>query len=843
MARKWSLFFAQLSTILKKRKYFFLGLVFTLLLITNQGVIFASTTLEIAQALTRQGYVQLQQGQIKAALKTWQSAYKAYQKLENQQGMTGSLINQSLAYKANGSYINACQILTQALSLEAEVCPSSLQQTTTYNKSATDLKLALQKQPKQLLQLTGLYNLADVLRLMGEPENSYIILKHCLAFIFELSTDAKVQNKLLLNLANTEFTLHSQAKSKYQLTDESIAKKNALNIAKAKFNSSQELYQKLSLGNDEISLQASLNWLKLLLSNQSLSIASSTKPSTKLIVDIINDVLIKFEQLSNIPSLESIYYKLNFSQSIIKTLLDNNLENSSPQKLPFIALSLSQKALSDAQELTNQRAISYAYGTLGLIHNMLGEFLKAEHDFYHAMSLAQAVQSWDIAYQWQWELGKLSRLIGKVEQANQFYAAAIKNLDKIRNDILPINSEIQFAFKEKVEPVYHEYINLLLSQDKSNQANTERAAEIQEQLNFAEVENFLRCGRFIGVSLDSKPHRKLKSLPAIIYLIKLTDTVEVLVKTPQNIYRHSIDFRLLNEPLNNLFEIIARPEFVDTQTSNSLTYSQAVYQLVFEPIKQYLPSSGALGFVLDSYFQNLPVNMLYDGKKYLVQTYNISIGSSAKQLQQSLSESAGILVSGVSQVSPSFYNSAVPKNLPPLPQVKEEIENIKKTNPSAFTLLNAEFTSQSFKRINEKKSFSTIHLSTHAQFSSDPEQTFVLAWDTPLNVKDLKILLQNKSNQSSLDLLTLSACQTAKGDRRSFLGIAGIAAQAGARGIVASLWLVDAESTSQLMSKFYEGIKQGLTKAEALQFAQLSLLNSNKYFHPYYWSGFILVGG
>ncbi|WP_242054330.1 CHAT domain-containing protein [Nostoc parmelioides] len=408
------------------------------------------------------------------------------------------------------------------------------------------------------------------------------------------------------------------------------------------------------------------------------------------------------------------------------------------------------------------------------------------------------------------------------------------------SDVLLFNSDIQFAFQEKVELLYREYISLLLNKNNYHKKYYRQATKIQEQLNFAEVENFLRCGKFAENALDIKFNHESKDLDNIVYLIKLDDRVEVLVKTSQEIYRHTIDLDTISESLTNLFITIQKSEFVETKGYNFLTYSQAVYQLLIQPIKQYLPASGKIGFVLDSYFQNLPLDMLHDGQQYLLETYITSVGSSAKQLQQSLLKPASTLASGVSKIGPSFSNSIVPKDLHPLPQVKLEIENIKKANPSAITLLDSEFTYKRFKQDIENNSFWAIHLSSHAQFSSDIEQTFVLAWDTPLMVNDLKALLQNKNY---LDLLVLSACQTAKGDRRSFLGIAGIAAQAGTHGVLASLWLVDAESTAQLMSKFYDELNSGVTKAEALRSAKLSLLKSDKYFHPYYWSAFILVGG
>jgi CHAT domain-containing protein len=91
-------------------------------------------------------------------------------------------------------------------------------------------------------------------------------------------------------------------------------------------------------------------------------------------------------------------------------------------------------------------------------------------------------------------------------------------------------------------------------------------------------------------------------------------------------------------------------------------------------------------------------------------------------------------------------------------------------------------------------------------------------------------------------LLVLSACQTAKGDKRSALGIAGVAVQAGARSTLASLWLVEAKSTAQLMGEFYQGLSHGMSKAEALRQAQLNLLSQPKFQHPYFWSPFVLVG-
>lgn len=123
-------------------------------------------------------------------------------------------------------------------------------------------------------------------------------------------------------------------------------------------------------------------------------------------------------------------------------------------------------------------------------------------------------------------------------------------------------------------------------------------------------------------------------------------------------------------------------------------------------------------------------------------------------------------------------------------------------------------------------------------------KTVLLAYDKVINIREFDKLLKGKikTDADAIELLVLSACQTAKGNKRSALGMAGVAAQAGARTTIATLWLVDADSTALLMEEFYKGLKNGISKAEALRLAQLTLMKNPKYAHHYYWAPFLLVG-
>jgi CHAT domain-containing protein len=96
--------------------------------------------------------------------------------------------------------------------------------------------------------------------------------------------------------------------------------------------------------------------------------------------------------------------------------------------------------------------------------------------------------------------------------------------------------------------------------------------------------------------------------------------------------------------------------------------------------------------------------------------------------------------------------------------------------------------------------------------------------------------------ERGLELLTLSACQTAAGDDRAALGLAGVALRAGARSALATLWSVNDEVAAELLSVFYTGLGDAsVSRASALQKAQIKVLRTQSYEHPIYWSPYLLI--
>jgi CHAT domain-containing protein len=96
--------------------------------------------------------------------------------------------------------------------------------------------------------------------------------------------------------------------------------------------------------------------------------------------------------------------------------------------------------------------------------------------------------------------------------------------------------------------------------------------------------------------------------------------------------------------------------------------------------------------------------------------------------------------------------------------------------------------------------------------------------------------------ETPLELIVLSACETAQGDDRSALGLAGIAVKAGARSAVGTLWKVNDVAASELITAFYGRLADpSVSRAAALQDAQRKLLADWRYRHPGYWSAFVLI--
>ena len=405
-----------------------------------------------------------------------------------------------------------------------------------------------------------------------------------------------------------------------------------------------------------------------------------------------------------------------------------------------------------------------------------------------------------------------------------------------------MNPDVQFTFRDEVEPVYRELVQLLL-QDVDNlapqvkQERLEKSRQIIEGLQVAELENFLRAA---CLTYQPQPIEQIDKTAAVIYPIIVDRRLEVVLSLPNQPLQHYFTNVSLEEE-NSVFNQLRQSLNPAFPASEVLSPAQKVYDWLLRPVEAELQNSKitTLVFVLDGFLRSLPMSVLHDGEKFIIEKYNIALtpGLQLFESQNLPPQRLKALTGGLTQARQGF--SA-------LPAVETEIAQISKLVKNQ-TLLDEQFTRPVVQNKIESDPFSVIHLATHGQFSSKAEDTFLLTWQDKINVKDLGKWLKSPSsnlrNREPIELLVLSACQTAKGDNRAALGLAGVAVRSGARSTLATLWSVQDKSTADLITEFYRILTQnGTNKAQALRQAQLSLFKNPQYQHPYYWSPFVLVG-
>jgi CHAT domain-containing protein len=851
--------------------------------------------------LFRQGQQRYTSGQLEAAIKLWQEAAEAYQKVGDREGVTKSLINQSQALQDLGLYPRACRSLLQSFAIETPDCSQK-------QLDRLITTLAAQRSSLSETQAIGLRSLGDVLRKQGNFTQSQAIL-HLSLSVLQGSPEA---GAVLLSLGNTARALGNQVRAgwNYEEITEIIDRKlqkDALAPYQQAFNHYRQAASVISAPLTP-KIQAQLNHFQLLLDirnwwkNQTQQrIASCSRLDDAQLCQRAREFLAQMEsqlrqdgtvlqnqiesQLATLPpSRAALYTRISFAQSLLQNELTNKVE------------SILETTLQQARSLKDQRAETYALGYLGKFCDKREQFIQASKFTQQALMLAQEQNvngdAREIIYLWQAQLGRLLRKQGDTKGAIAAYTAAVNTLQSLRSDLNTNNQDVQFDFLQEVKPIYLELADLLLKSNlnekelnsliKTNPSltkektetkprnNLELARRVIESLQLAELDNFFQdpCSDVsdVAVQIDT-----IDPQAAVIYPIVLPDRLEVLLSsagTPLQRVSIPVSEQQVNETLDRLYDsldnftvnnsarnILAtsnpNPKELKDNLQTLLPIFSQVYDWLIQPFEAQLNTKQikTLVFVLNGRFQRVPIAALYDGKQYLIEKYGLALVPSlqllnAKQLE---GQQLKVLAAGVSeqtQVRGESFTALV--------NVPTELEQIEATFPASQKLLNQEFTAATIQK-QLKSNFPIVHFATHGLFSSNPQKNFIITGDSnSIGINELSTLLREAD--TSVELLVLSACETATGDERAILGLAGIAVRSGARSTLATLWPVGDASTAQFMGQFYQNLKTTRgKKADALRNAQLSLLESlrrNSPFqelknlppHPYYWSPYVLVG-
>ncbi|MEM9273297.1 MAG: CHAT domain-containing protein [Cyanobacteria bacterium P01_F01_bin.143] len=667
-------------------------------------------------------------------------------------------------------------------------------------KSLLQIAQKLEAQNNPNLQIAGWRNLALALQVTGDLERAEETLKASLALSQELNLPEE-SSLTLLNLGNVALVKG----------DRKLAK---------------EYYQQVVNLTSQPLLQIETK-LKL------LNIAVAENRETKA-HNLVKAIASNLSQIDKSPSRKLVYSEVNLAENLLE------LNEKFPNEQYIVQTKqLLETATNQARKLQDLQAESYSLGMLGYLYKVKEQFDLSRQYTERAIQLAHSIHNDDLIYQWQWQLGRILSAQGNSQKAIASYTVAVEALESLRSDLLVTNRELKFSFRESIEPVYRELVSLLLMPKDDlpvSQANLLKARNTIESLQLAELNNFFR-----EVCIDATPTAidEIDQTAAVIYPIILSDSLEIIVSLPDKSLRHysqPISRTKLESTISELrhtLPIRSRRTFLQP--------AQQLYSWLMSPIMADLQANQieTLVFVPDGALRNIPTGVLYDGEQYLIQQYNLALTPGLQLLNPLPIEEVELktLVAGITQKRRGF--SA-------LDYVNQELIDIKsKTN--GLVLQDDKFTHNNLKEKVKTEKYPIVHIATHGQFSSNLEDTFLLAWDDNIDIQDLENLLKsnNYNQQSAIELLILSACETAAGDDRAALGLAGMAVRAGARTTLATLWSVSDRSTTTAMNYFYQGITQPqtrLSKAEALRQAQLELLNSPEFSHPYYWAPFVIVG-
>jgi CHAT domain-containing protein len=307
-------------------------------------------------------------------------------------------------------------------------------------------------------------------------------------------------------------------------------------------------------------------------------------------------------------------------------------------------------------------------------------------------------------------------------------------------------------------------------------------------------------------------------------------------------------------------------------TDDYLSPAQQLYNLLVRPVLSELEASKTHSLVIASegFLRPIPFAALHDGNQFLIEKFALATVTGMSMTDQTLSSTKAMssLVVGLSEpgtvidkLDPSKLmgvtqvakanlrglniseSKTLIRDALRLPGVEDEMKSlgeILKGKP----LVNGQFTVNSFSQQVETGNYRILHIASHGIFGGDASSSFILASDDVLSMNGLQSILRSDNlKRSPIELLTLSACETAEGNDRAPLGFSGAAIKARARSVLGTLWPVVDEAAQKVMTRFYgELVGNKAGKAVALKQAQTSLLKQTATNHPFYWAPFTLVG-
>lgn len=805
-------------------------------------------------------------GQSDQELEYWQQATSAYLQIGNRLRVGRMLAEQAQAYSRLGQYGKAITLL--CATPEEQRCRED---------SALSMIQALPNRDR-VGEIVVLGSLGDAHRLQGKADRAVFYLEQGLAIAEELQDPAYLISTLN-SLGNAYLSLaqlnerralsarqieEAQDAAAYESTAQTQNAK-ALRFLQTSFSLAQATHDQTS------QVRALVG-----------ALPAYYRANAEEIKTPLQQAILLVETLPN--SAEKVYASIDLARFIQLTASSSPLvlgQQCTSQVIEPQAESILQQAVAAAEDISDWRSKSFALGELGHLY-------ECQLDYEQALALTrqaqlaadQTLQGKDSLYLWQWQMGRILKAQGKAAEAIRAYEESLATLESLRKDILTASRTVQFDFRETVEPVYRELVELRLQQEQPAVLMQSESTEVSadnlslalntlDNLKLAELQNYFGNDCVLtSLNPTNTSLAKIAARSAIFSTVLLRDRVAVILTIPtqspegkpralrqfewiQNEAEKDIAPAMLVETVNEYRKGLERIR--DAVPGAPLggydsRLAEQLYNWMIRPFEPLLQQNQiqTLVFVQDGIFRSVPMSALYDGEKFLIDRYAIAVTPSLNltNLEATNRQQFRALAVGLTQSATVDGTSFAA-----LRYVASELQAVQAILPRSLELRDQEFTFDRFQQALKDRTYPVIHIATHGKFSAESDNAFLITGASPtspnqkLTVNRLDDLIRQTTVRNPLELLVLSACQTATGDDRAALGLAGVAAQAGAKRVLASLWSINDQATTELITQFYQGLTDlELTQAQALQFAQRALLTNERTAHPAFWSAFILIG-
>ena len=508
----------------------------------------------------------------------------------------------------------------------------------------------------------------------------------------------------------------------------------------------------------------------------------------------------------------------------------------------------------------------------------------------------------DLQIALEWRVARLHAAGGRQPQALAAYQRAVNLIEQIRQDTPIDYDDGQSSFSATFEPIYLGLVDGLLKLTDStpqpqHDALLRRARDALELVKQTELQDYLgdRCvvDAVKGGSATVIPPRT-----AVLYPVIFADRIEMLVETDQGMARFTtrIPGGTVRATASALSSELRSPQ------GNYLSTAQQLYNWLLRPLEVFLSAASidTLVVVPDATTRTVPLGALHDGARFAVEKYAISTATGlsmtntnapAPRTLTALVAGASTFGSVVDKYSNTRFKSVLAVPLVPptpptqsaavtpnrllrsmnarnllvesvvapradrlnrveslrsalaLPGVSREVQALEKIMPGT-QLVDAAFTIDAFAQAAKSQRYGAVHLASHGVFGGSADSSYILAFDDVLTLDGLQNILKGEQFQGApIEVLSLSACETAAGNDRAPLGISGAAMKARAKSVLGTLWPVDDDAAVSVMTRFYAGIaQQGESKARALQQSQVQVLRNAQTAHPFFWAPFSLIG-